>query len=390
MELKDKVEELGKAIHDFKALNDAALKDVQAKGQAAADKLAQVDRANDEITKLQTELKAMQTAMARHSQGAEDDRKDKKSAHAQAFEAFARKGKMPTAEEFKTMSVDSDIDGGFLVTPEMSTEIVKKVFESSPMRQLASVQTISTDSLEIIQDLQELASGWVGETQARPNTGTPQINKISIAVHELYASPLITQKLLDDAAWNMESYLSEKVSEKFARDEATAFVSGDGVMKPKGILSYAAGTAYGEVEQVNSGSAAALTPDGLINLSYALKGDYKKNASWLMKRATVKSVRKFKDTQNRYLWEPGLNGKTQDSILGFPIYEANDMQDEAANALAVAFGDFKQGYQIVDRIGIRVLRDAYTAKPYVMFYTTKRVGGAVKNFEAIKLQKCST
>jgi HK97 family phage major capsid protein len=287
----------------------------------------------------------------------------------------------------KALSVDSDPDGGYLVRPEVSSEIVKKVFESSPVRELASVQTISSDALEIIEDLDEAASGWVGERQARSETDTPQIKKIVIPAHELYANPKASQKLLDDAQVNIESWLQEKVSSKFARDEATAFVTGNGVLKPMGFLSYAAGTGFNQVEQVNSGDANLVTDDGLLDLQGALKEDYQANATWLLKRSTLTAIRKLKDGDDNYVWQPGIANGVPSLILGKPYRLANDMPAVAANALSIAYGDFKMGYQIVDRVGIRVLRDPYTAKPYILFYTTKRVGGAVKNFEAIKIQK---
>jgi HK97 family phage major capsid protein len=299
--------------------------------------------------------------------------------------SYLRKG--ASELELKAMSVDSDEDGGFLVTSQTSSEIIKKVYESSPIRQLASVQTISTDALEILEDLDEVGSGWVGETQPRGETGTPKLKKIVIPVHELYAQPKATQKLLDDAAVNVEMWLADKVSEKFARDEATAFMTGDGVLKPKGILAYDAGTGFNQVEQIETAAVGTVGADDLIELAYSLKEAYKNGASFLAKRAVIKQFRKLKDLQGRYLWEPGLNGAAQSTLLGFPVYEANDMMAVANGALPVAFGNFRAGYQIVDRIGIRVIRDIYSAKPHVLFYTTKRVGGGVKNFEAIKLLK---
>jgi len=208
------------------------------------------------------------------------------------------------------------------------------------------------------------------------------------------AKPKASQKLLDDAFVNVEAWLAEKVGEKFARTEATAFVSGDGVNKPRGILTYTAGDGFEMIEQIVSGAAAdisaANTADGLINLVMSLKAPYKAGAAFLMERATVKAVRKLKDTQGQYFWQPSLTAGNPDMIMGFPVYEADDMETIGANALPIAFGNFKVGYQIVDRFGIRTLRDPYSAKPYVEFYTTKRVGGGVKNFEAIKLLKCST
>jgi len=390
---KKQVEMLEKAVADFRELNDKAQAESKKRGEESAEMKAQVEKANAEITKLQDEIKATNAALNRSARGeaAAQGMSDEQKARRDAFNKYIRKGDGSLSDmEQKALSVGSDPDGGFLVLPEMSSEIVKKVFESSPVRAVASVQTISSDSFEILQDLDEAGAGWVGETAARSETTTPQFKKIVIAVHEIYAKPRATQKLLDDAFVNIEAWLAEKVSERFGRIEATAFVQGDGVNKPRGFMTFTAGTSFGQIEQVNSGSAAVITADGIINLKYSLKGAYAPGAVFMMKRATVASVRKLKDTTNQYLWQPSLQLGQPDMLLGHPIYEADDMAVEAANALPIAFGNFKAGYQIVDRFGIRTLRDPYSAKPNVEFYTTKRVGGDVKDFEAIKILKCST
>lgn len=387
MEIEKKMEDLGRAFEEFKKINDAKLKEVETKGQANALTEEKLQKANDHISTLESEIKEIKAAFSRTQQGENKEQKETKEAleRKEALSKYLRRG-----IESKAMSVDSDADGGYLVTPEMSSEIVKKVYETSPMRQISSVQTISTDALEILEDLDEAAVGWVGELSSRPETGTPQLNKIVIPVHELYAQPKASQKLLDDAAVNVEAWLSEKVSDKFARTEAEAFVKGDGVNKPKGFLSYAEGTGFGQVEAMETSTSLTIKPDDLINLSYKLKGFYKNGAQWLMKRETIALLRTFKDLQNRYLWAPGLDGASASTFLGFEIMEANDLVTgvgAAAGDKPIAFGNFKAGYQIVDRIGIRVIRDVYTAKPNVLFYTTKRVGGGVKNFEAIKVLK---
>lgn len=387
MELEKKMTELGEVVAAFKKSNDAEIEALKKNGHVAADIKEKTEKLNEQISTLQEEIKGLKTAANRGHQGGNANGNEQKDAYAKAAGDYFRKGVDTRSTEVKAMSVDSDVDGGFLVTPEMSTEIVKKIYESTPLRQLASVQTISSDSLEILEDLDETEVGWVGETQSRPSTATPQLKKIQIFAHEMYAKPKATQKLLDDAAINVEMWLSDKIAEKMARKEATAFTVGDGANKPKGILAYDAGTGFGQLEQVNTGLAAAIKPDSLIDLIYSLKSDYRKNAKFLMNRLTAKELRKFKDNENRYLWAPGMDGNTAGSILGYEIVEGADMPVVAANALTIAFGDFKQGYQIVDRVGIRVLRDPYSAKPYIEFYTTKRVGGGVKNFEAIKILK---
>jgi HK97 family phage major capsid protein len=313
--------------------------------------------------------------------------------HVKAFCQFMRSGEAGRLQELeaKALAVGSDPDGGYLVTPDVSNRIVEKLFETSPIRELATVETTTSPSWEYIIDDDEAASGWVGETEARSETATPQVKKGEIVIHELYAEPRATQKILDDARINLEAWLGRKVGSKFGRDEATAFVTGDGVKKPRGFLTYPHGTAWGQIEQVASGDANTLTPDGLISLETALKVPYRARATWLMSRATVSIVRKFKEaTTEQYLWQPGLAQGQPPTLLGYPVRLAEDMPTVGANALPIAFGDFREGYTVVDRIGIRILRDAYTAKPYVKFYTTKRVGGDVTNFEAIKLQKVAT
>lgn len=397
MDINAKLDELGRAFEAFKSANDQAMRELKAKGSVDPTLQAKVDKANDEVERLSKEKDAMlkeidgiKTALNRPgaAQGEKESKGDSKELK-NAFQKFLRKGDdRMSPEELKALSGGTDADGGYLVRPELSDAVIQKVFESSPMRALASVQLIGTDVLDIITDLDEAASGWVLETAARAATGTPQVGKLQIQTHELYANPASTQKLLDDAMFDAEAWLTAKVAEKFARDEATAFISGDGTGKPKGILAYAAGTGAGQIEQVVSGNAALVTADGLVDLVFALKEAYAKNASFLMRRATVKAIRKLKDSNGNYLWSPGLSG-TPATILDRPVVEAADMPAVAANALAIAFGDFKQAYQIVDRVGIRVLRDPYTNKPYVHFYTTKRVGGGVVNFEALKIQKIS-
>jgi len=273
----------------------------------------------------------------------------------------------------------------------MSGRIVGKIFETSPMRAYASVQTISTDALEGLYDLDEAAAGWVGETESRAETDTPTLGKWRIPVHEIYAKPHATQKLLDDAEINMEQWLANKVADKFARTEATAFVTGDGVGKPRGFLTYADGTTLpGTIEQfdtgVNGGFGAAPTGgDVLIDALYGLKAQYRANATWFMNRATTKLIRKIKDSDGAYLWSPGIAAGQPATLLGYPVASFEDMPDPATGSLSIAVGDMRAAYQIVDRINIRVLRDPYSSKPYVQFYTTKRVGGDVVNFEAVKL-----
>ena len=273
----------------------------------------------------------------------------------------------------------------------MSGQIVTKVDETSPMRAFASIQVISTDALEGLFDLERAAAVWVGETGARSQTATPNIGRWRIPVHELSAMPAATQKLLDDAAINMESWLADKVALEFSLAENAAFVNGNGVDKPRGFLTYGTGTTLpGTVEQFRTGvnAAFAAAPDGgdvLIDALYGLKAPYRANASWFMNRTTTKMVRKLKDSDGAYLWSPGIAAGQPATLLGYPVAAFEDMPDPAQGSLSIAVGDMRAAYQIVDRMGIRTLRDPFTAKPFVLFYTTKRTGGDLVNFEALKV-----
>lgn len=299
---------------------------------------------------------------------------------------YLRRDISPQGAEAKAMSVGSDPDGGYFVTPVMSPRMLTMIYESSPIRQLATVETISTDAIEFPIDDGEAGAGWVGEQASRPATATSQVGTQRIPVHEMYAFPMATQKLLEDASLNIEVWLGDKIGQQFARKEATAFVSGDGINKPRGFLTYPSGTTRGTMERVSSGAATALTFDGLIRLITSLKEEYAGGSSFLMRRASVGDVMLLKDGNGQYLWRPDNQAGKPSLLLGYPVYHANDMATVGAGALAVAFGNFRMGYTIVDRLGISMLRDNLTAKPFVGFYTRRRVGGDVTSFEAIKLQ----
>lgn len=296
-----------------------------------------------------------------------------------------------TPDEQKAMLVGSDPDGGFLVPTQTSARIIDRVYETSPIDALATHETVSTDALEIAIDTDEAGAGWVGETEGRSETSTPQVGVQRIPVHEIYAKPKVTQQLLEDAGVDVEAWLGRKVSEKFARMRASAFVVGNGIKKPRGILTYPAGSAglRATIAQIASGDANSLTADGLVRLMFSLKDRYLANANWLMKRGSVASVMLFKDSQGQYIWRPGLQEGQPSMLLGHSIQRADDMPVVAAGALPVAFGDFRAGYTVVDRLGIRVLRDPYSSKPFVEFYTRARVGGDVVDFEAFALQVVS-
>jgi HK97 family phage major capsid protein len=417
------VKTVNTAFEEFKRVNDQRLAEIEKKGTADPLLEEKIARIEADLTKAQAIADEAALAAKRQSRVVTDEKGDRidldakaaewagmlarrrgetipafnasgMDAYKAAFDKFLRKGEeVMGVDERKALSVGTDPDGGYVVNPDLSGRIVMKVFESSPMRAYASIQVISSDALEGLFDLDEAASGWVGETDSRAETNTPVLGKWRIPAHELYAKPKATQKLLDDASINMEAWLASKVAEKFARDEANAFVVGNGSNKPRGFLTYPAGTSIpGTIEQFPTSASGALAsaPDGgdaLINALYGLKQQYRANATWFMNRATTKLVRKAKDSDGAYIWSPGIQAGQPATLLGYPVAAFEDMPDPASNSLSIAVGDMREAYQIVDRLGIRTLRDPYSAKPYVEFYTTKRVGGDVVNFEAIKLIK---
>ncbi len=392
-ELTERMETLGNTWEQFKSINDRRLQEIERKGNADALTTEHLGRISNALDEQKSRMHTLETAISRPEMGgatiASPDVRD----HKTAFCNYLRKGVEEELSylEKKALSAASDPDGGYLVTPTMAQTIAKTVFESSPMRQLAAVETISSDSLEVIVDKDEAGAGWYAEADSISDTTTPQVNKKIIPVHELRAQPKATQKLIDDASVDIEGWLSGKLTDVFTRKENTAFISGDGVGKPRGILSYDAGTGWGQIEQIDSGTDGQVTADGLVQIFYALKEEYATRATFLMSRSAVQQARLLKEaTTNQYLWNPGLVTGTPDTLMGVPVLQAADMPTPDTDTLSVAVGDFSRAYQIVDRAGVRILRDPYTEKPFVKFYSTKRVGGDVVNFEAIKLLKLAS
>lgn len=322
----------------------------------------------------------------------------------EAFRSYIKTGdKKGFADlESKGLSVGSDPEGGYTVIPAFSNAITQTLTDISPMRSLASVRTINTDALEEIYDVNEADAAWTGEHSTRSETDTPDIGKWRIVANELYAMPKASQQILEDSSINIGEWLVGKVTTKFAKKEGNAFINGDGVGKPRGLLDYGATAVttdddsreWGKLQYVATGVdgdfAASNKGDKLIDLQAELKRGYLPNAVWLMNRRTAAKVRKFKDGQGNYLWERSTQVGQPPILLGHPVVLDEEMPDVGSGTFPIAFGDFRAGYTIVDRLGINVLRDPYSAKPYVLFYTRMRVGGDVTNFEAIKLLKMAT
>lgn len=390
--------ELMRAFDEFKEANDQRLSEKRSVDVLLEEKIERLDG----VIAAQTQrLEAIELKQARPAIGSEprpaEPANQPAIEHKAAFDAYVRGGDSANlrALEQKALSAGSNPDGGFLVPPEIETKIGERLFNISPIRSLASIRTISSNIYKKPMMATGAVAGWVGETDARTQTTTPTLDELSFPAMELYAMPAATTLLLEDSAVDIDEWLAQEVDRVFAAQEGAAFVTGDGNNKPKGFVSYNtvanSSWTWGNIGYVASGVAGAFpstTPsDVLVDLIFALKAGYRQNAAFVMNRKTQSLIRKFKDTTNNYIWQPPASPSGRASLMNFPVHDVEDMPDIAANSLSVAFGDFQRGYLIVDRAGVTVLRDPYSAKPYVLFYTTKRVGGGVQDYDAIKLLK---
>lgn len=383
-------DEFMRAFEEFKETNDKRLDEIEKRSSAdvlSSEKLDRIDKALDQFSVKQQRLPI----------GGGAHRATASLQHKAAFNAYVRGGEVGGLKslEGKALSVGSDPDGGYLVPDETETTINRALKDISPIRAIAGVRQVSSSVYKRPFAVSGLDTGWVGEAAARAETATPTLSELSFPTMELYAMPAATASLLDDSAVNIDEWLAEEVRIAFAEQEGNAFITGDGINKPKGFLTYPtianSSWTWGNVGTIATGASGALPSsnagDVLIDLAYAVKSSYRVNAHFVMNRATQAQVRKLKDGDGTYLWQPSIEPGQAPTLMGFPVAEAEDMPDIAADSLSIAFGDFRRGYLIVDRVGVRVLRDPYSAKPYVLFYTTKRVGGGVQDFDAIKLLK---
>jgi len=396
-EVKRSVDEFLTAFEAFKEANDERLKELERKSSADVVSEEKVERINAALDLHQRKVDELALKLARPALDGQGQPPQLRSAHQKAFHGYVRKGdeRELRALEAKALSVQSDPDGGFLVPAETEGMIDRVVAQISPIRSIAGFRQISSGSFKKPITTAGVGAGWVGETDVRPETAAPTLSELEFPTMELYAMPAATSSLLEDAAIDVDQWLAEEVQTAFAEQEGAAFVNGDGVKKPKGFLTYPtvadASYAWGKLGYLvtgASGAFAATDPsDILVDLVYTLKAGYRANAHFVMNRKTQAVIRKMKDDTDNYIWSPGLAAGQPPTLLNYPVIEAEDMPTIAANKFSVAFGDFRRGYLVVDRVGVRVLRDPYSAKPYVLFYTTKRVGGGVQNFEAIKLLK---
>ena len=383
------------AFEAFKRANDERLRQIETRVGADVVTTETVERINvvlDEQKRLLDGL-SLKSQRPRLSSGRRASPHARE--HKSAFELYVRSGEAGGLRrlEEKALQVGSGPDGGYLVPDETEAAINRRLAEISPIRAIASVRQVHGAVLKKPFAKAGPAVGWVGETEARLETQSPILDEMSFPTMELYAMPAATQTLLDDAAVDVDAWIAEEVEIAFAEQEGRAFVIGDGVNKPRGFLDYptapAGVAAHGELGTVATGVAGGFDPaqagDALVDLVYALRAGYRQNARFVMSRRTQGEVRKLKDAEGNYLWRPATNPQETPSLMGFAVAEAEDMPAIADGSHAIAFGDFARGYLVVDRTGVRVLRDPYTSKPFVLFYTTKRVGGGVQDFDAIKL-----
>ncbi|WP_306118217.1 MULTISPECIES: phage major capsid protein [unclassified Roseitalea] len=385
-----------RAFEAFKTANDERLRELESalgEDSVTADKVDRINNAVDEQKRVLERLiaKAARPPAGGSAFGAVP------SEHKAAFERYVRKGDETALRriEGKAMSIGSGPDGGYLVPPETETAIAGRLRDLSPMRALATVRQVTGATLKKPFATTGPEVGWVGETAARPETDTATLAELSFPTAEIYAMPAATSALLEDTAVDIDQWITAEIEAAFAEQEGAAFIAGNGTNKPRGFLDYTmvdeGSWAWDTIGYIPTGTdgdlPAADASDVLLETVYALKAGYRQNANWMMSRKTQAAIRKLKDTDGDYIWKAPATADQKPSLMGFSVYEAEEMPAIGSNSLSMAFGDFARGYLIVDRRGVSVLRDPYSAKPYVLFYTTKRVGGGVQDFDAIKLIK---
>jgi HK97 family phage major capsid protein len=366
---------MGGFVADFKDFSNG----VTAKLQKQDERMNKLDR------------KTLMAARPALAAGIEAD-----APHQKAFAAYLRSGDDDGLRglelDGKAMSASVAADGGYLIDPQTAEQIKGTLSSTASIRAIATVVNVDASSYDVLVDHTEMGAGWATESGTLAETDTSQIDRINIPLHELSALPKASQRLLDDSAFDIEGWLASRIADKFARSEASAFISGDGNEKPKGLLDYPTvandSWSWGNIGYVATGSDGAIDDgDAIIDLVYAVGAVYRANGTFVMNSKTAGMIRKLKDNDGRFLWSDGLSAGEPARLLGYPVLVAEDMPDVGSDAFAMAFGDFGAGYTVAERPDLRVLRDPFSAKPHVLFYATKRVGGAVSDFAAIKLLK---
>ncbi|PLW76810.1 phage major capsid protein [Cohaesibacter celericrescens] len=409
-EVKKLIEGIGTSFEEYKKTNDQRMQEIEKRGSAdvvTEQKLAKIDADLGDMSKLKEVIEAQKSAIedlakkANRPRGGNglDNLNADQIEHQKAFEDYIKKGAEGNlgALQTKALSASVDAEGGYAVPEHLDQDIIKRLKDVSPVRSVCRNIMVSVGNYKKPAGSGAAASGWVGEKDVRPKTDSPGLNIFEPSFGEMYAMPAATRIILDDAFFNVEAWLAEEVESTFAEKEGVAFVSGDGVNKPKGFLTHTTDAnkdgsrTYGNIQHVLSGAAGGFAAndatDALINLFYALKAGYRQNAKWMMNSQTVSEVRKLKDSNGNYIWQPGLSIGEATSLLERPVVSAEEMPQIAADSLSIALADWERAYTVIDRMGTQVLRDPFSEKGFILFYTTKRVGGGMENDDAIKLMK---
>lgn len=403
-ETRDTFHTYRNAVEGFREVNDRRLTEIERRGTPDVLTVDHVQRLEQVVAGLETRMNEQTLKANRPHLSGETRAIERRGSvsgtsyeHKRAFEGYMRSGmEVPLRQlEEKALSVSSGPDGGYTVPIELETYIMTRLANISPIRQIAGNRQVSSPSFQKAFSPTGPQGGWVAETSLASITNSPPLQQMSFPTMELYAMPSATQNLLDDSVVDIETWLAGEIDTVFAVQEGAAFVNGTGTNMPKGFLAYPtvqdANYSWGNIGYLATGVAGAFPSsnpsDILVSLVYELFAGYRQNATWVMSRKTQAVIRQMKDTQGHYLWQPPASLGQSASLINFPLVEAEDMPQIATGSFSIAFGDFRRGYLVVDRIGLRLLRDPYSAKPFVLFYTTKRVGGGVQDFNAIKLLK---
>lgn len=411
-ELSKTIDSIATAFEEYKSTNDARIEAIKAgKGTAELDaKLARMDAAIDNMGEVKSKLEAMETRMSRPGAYGEGESTSREAAEYKG--AFLNWMRSPTDQErqqkvtaaqrnLETRAADArtstGASGGFALPEEIERTIARLGVDMSPIRSLATVRTVGTPDYKELIDVNGAAFEWIGETDTRAQTNTPDLAEIAPTFGMASAKPQATEESLDDLFFDVENWLIQSAAEAIYAGEGVAFVSGNGTKKPKGFLAGPAplstadsSRAFGTLQYIASAQAAAMptSPDVFFDMIYSLRARYRANATWVTSKAVLATIRKYKEaTTNAYMWQPALAAGQPSSFAGFPMVEAEDMPAVGAGTFPLAFGDFREGYLICDRVGMRMTRDEITTPGYVKFYIRKRVGGVLRNTQAIKLLK---
>jgi len=424
----DALDKINRAFEEYKSVNDQRLAEAK-KGNGTADleaKLAKIDAHIDGLNDVKAKLEQLETRLSRPGAGSGD--KDRQTPEAEAYKsafvhwvrnpgdperrtALQQRAKALRAVEAKAFGGDDGFEtravqtvtstgsaGGFALPEIIERQIQRLSVDISPIRQIATVRTVGSPDYKELFDINGAAFEWVGEAGTRSQTNTPDLAEVAPTFGLASARPRASEESLDDLFFDVEGWLVTSVSEAMAQGEGLAFVSGNGTNRPTGFLSGPtpvvttdATRAFGTLQFVASGQAAALPTsiDTFLDVVYALRARYRPNARWVMNKLVLSSLRKYKDSTNQYLWQPSTQAGDPATFLGYPITEAEDMPNVAANAFPIAFGDFREGYLIADRVGMRITRDEITVPGFVQWYVRKRLGGRLRNTQAIKLMRIS-